>query len=143
MSAFKIDDKVRRLCAGNGRDHHVFYGSINKISAVGEDGALSLYGDKDQTPGWSPSFFELVEDKDSFEPAPQEAGPVRAETVTRTIIVPGRYGCVTVKSETNGSRVQLEIETTCDGLKTWYDADELRAAARVFNSLAEALESQP
>lgn len=64
-------------------------------------------------------------------------GPVR--TVTRKEIVPGVYGAVHVENGANGDRVQLRFVSPCDGLTTWYSADELRAAATVLNELADAL----
>jgi len=70
------------------------------------------------------------------EPAPQEAGPVRTETVTRMVIVPGDYEvyCVTRVHPTG---VNLSIG---GGL---FDASDLRKFARGLVSMAEALEEKP
>lgn len=80
------------------------------------------------------SHWELV--------LPDQALPVH--TVTRQEIIPGNYGRVEVRiagrdgvidSHTNW--VNLRVECSAD-----WNASELRAAARVFVSLAEALEQE-
>lgn len=76
------------------------------------------------------------------EPAPQEAGPVRTETVTRMVIVPGVYGRMRIDLGLKGT-VLLGVEDGIDTQQTHWTARELRALCSLSNSLAEALESQP
>lgn len=59
-------------------------------------------------------------------------GPVVTETVTKTRIVPGVYGAVTVGAYDNKSVVAYI------GM-TFYNADELDAAAAILTQLAEGL----
>jgi len=66
-----------------------------------------------------------------------EAGPVRTETVTRLVIVPGAYDGFSVGASDQG-RVHL-----VQGNQEMFSAPELRALGRLANSLAEALEWQP
>lgn len=86
------------------------------------DGSYDHIAAKAETP------FDLVAE---WVDEPPKALPVR--TVTRTEIVPGQYGSVVIISSGDGF-VDLELD--------WHRhaAPELRAAARVFTSLAEALE---
>lgn len=79
---------------------------------------------------WLPAQFVQ-----EFVPADEK--PVHVETVTRMVIVPGEYGIVNVGSQGYAGRVAVALGR--DGHRP-YDAAELRAAARVFVSLAEALE---
>lgn len=65
--------------------------------------------------------------------------PVR--TVTRKEIVPGTYGPVRV-DRLEGNLVQTSIFPTKSGLATWFDAADLREAARIFTELADALEPE-
>ena len=72
------------------------------------------------------------------EPAPQEAGPVRTETVTTStaVIQEGTYNDLYVAPMDQGW-VHLELRA-----KGWR-AHEIRKIVLHLNSLAEALESQP
>lgn len=84
------------------------------------------------TYGYGEDPFDLIEE---WADTAQESGPVRTETVTRMVIVPGTYGNLVVGVDddpTGFVRVGLGRELM--------NASELRAAARVFVSLAEALE---
>lgn len=76
--------------------------------------------------GWDMDFFLPV--------TPQQAGPVR--TVTRRVIVPGRYGAVVVGEQEKAGTAHL----------VWRHNDlspsELREAARIFNEIADVLEEQ-
>ena len=60
-------------------------------------------------------------------------GPVVTETVTKTRIVPGVYGCIQVGEPTNG-----DVCVSFVG-KIYYTPDELDAAAAVLSALAKGL----
>lgn len=117
---FKVGDKVRRVSGRSFGNQIGYEGVISRI-----DGTWLHF--PDGTRGMS-HRFELV--------AP--TGPVVTETVTKTRIVPGVYGSVTVLSDINGDSVQVLLSNGAD-LKTWYTADELDAAAAVLSALAKGL----
>jgi hypothetical protein len=72
----------------------------------------------------------------SWELVPDEpALPVRTRTVTE--IAPGTYGSILI-SEPGDYAVFIRMHIEDHG--KFYDAAQLRAAARIFTSLAEALE---
>jgi len=109
-----------------GKENGGWYGTIGEESSYRsfkDDGSHIINSELDLIAEWSDEVLS----------------PVRTET--RKVIVPGFYGCVQVKSETNGDRVQLVFQTTCEGLNTWYDAEELRALIPILSQLADALES--
>jgi len=68
-------------------------------------------------------------------------GPVR--TVTRTEIVPGTYGVLSVGTVgASGARIPINFGSSAGG-ERFYDASELRAAATTFIELADALDEVP
>lgn len=120
-SLFKVGDKVRRTFGHNSWHQEGYEGVVSAIRGdelVFPDGTWGLA-----------ERFTLV----------SPIGPVVTETVTKTRIVPGVYGVVQVLSERNGATVQVLLCNTKD-VKTWYTAEELKAAAAVLIQLAGALE---
>ncbi len=71
-------------------------------------------------------------------------GPVRTETVTRKVIVPGTYGRVRVTGTYKATNVTFEFTggeyVTTDVDVVGLNASDFRAAAATFIELAEALE---
>ena len=126
MSKFKVGDRVRRTSNFSQSLGEFFQGSEFKVAVFNDNGGII------DPLGYShgPEYLELV-----------TGLPVR--TVTRTEIVPGHYGRVVVGPHLAGrSRIDVSM-TNPPGDPESLDAAELRAAARVFISLAEALEEKP
>lgn len=85
--------------------------------------------------GWNARFFKLYMAAPVTEAPPQNIGPVRTETVTRKMIVPGTYGRVVV-DDAAPSKAIVYIPYG------WRTATELRAAAATLTQLADALDEQ-
>lgn len=120
MSKFKAGDKVR-LRDGESYGNLLTEGREFIVGHV--DDQYIWFPDGPDGP-WKASRFELVED------APSNPSPVRK--VTRTEIVPGDYDGVQVTDE---APLGLFIE-----YRKYADLTNLRAAARIFNEIADALE---
>lgn len=117
MTKFKVGDRVRCLSHG-GSGFRV--GDVYVVSAVtdGYDGGrirveIDSLGSRGN--GWAARHFEL-------------ANPSPVRTVTRREIVPGMYGDVEIGS----------CEVSYD---SYFDAASLRDAARIFNEIADVLDS--
>jgi len=123
MAKFKVGDRVRCLreshmgtmhAGESGKEYTVYRASGSSIWLEG------FLGD----PGSDPSRFELV--------TPATASPIR--TVTKREIVDGNSGIFSITA----NRLQGDcIGVTSDG---WLRATELRAAATLFNELADVLD---
>lgn len=75
-------------------------------------------------------------------------GPVRTETVTRKVIVPGRYGRLKVFRPGDGPHAQVQVAFVGTYSTEPMNGEamgpvDLRAAAATFIELADALEQQP
>lgn len=120
MGKFKVGDRVRCIES---------YASEEQFKAGDEFVVSHVYGDnisveRDSSGnpnGWLACKFELANDS-----------PIR--TVTRREIVPGVYGEVTVERIPFSG---FEISYSSYG-----NAHKLRAAARIFNEIADVLEEQ-
>lgn len=93
---------------------------------------------------WKDDGSPLYSDKEYVDSptlvAEWTEGPVRTETVTTRRIVPGVYGIVRIKNGRNGNAVDVWLNgSEATGFAHWYTADELDAAARTLQQLAEAL----
>lgn len=143
MSNFKVGDHVRDISG-----HHKIWNIANPpegtIVGLDDGGFWHIeWGNELMGPyNWEDDEIELVPDEPAL--------PVRTRTVVE--IVPGTYGRVNVrealyKSDRDNGDVSV-LFSDRDGrlntheLRTLLNASELRAAARVFVSLAEALEEQ-
>jgi len=97
----------------------------------------SCHSDTGKYLGGDPSLDIVYE---WSEPAPQEAGPVRTETVTRMVIVPGVYDSLLVGGVMNGT-VYLRMHFGDEGRK--YSAEQIEALLPYLTSIAKALRDQP
>lgn len=124
MSKFKVGDRVRRVSNFSASLGEYFNGTPFLVQAVNDRGAVV-----DPTGGsHSAEFLE-----------PDVDLPVRTRTVTE--IVPGEYGPVSVRRYERDADDHVRVSLfNQDEMYRALDAAELRAAARVFVSLAEALE---
>jgi len=131
MSKFNVGDEVYRYRDLTDSLNKYFRGWPFKIAAVNLGGTSII----DPEAGCHSAEYLL------HVAETQEAGPVRTETVTRKVIVPGVYGRAEVDSVYDGG-VNLKFRTTfgsSSGIWT-FSASELRSLGRLAISLAEALE---
>lgn len=126
MGKFKVGDRVRRITRDNpGSKTRMNVGDEGEVIALDTIDWISVAG-YEKLGGQNPIYFELV----SPEPAPS---PIR--TITRREIVPGVYGIVDVGSVgISGAKVPVVVD---EGFVT---APDLRAAATLFNELADVLD---
>ncbi len=123
MAIFKVGDRVRRIKhSGKITNCPVGFETIVEDFLGYGNGFWYRGADGSRQNSTTPTDWELV-----------ETGPVR--TVTRKEIVPGVYGVVRVYG--TGSR-GVNVDIT--GNYSHKSSDELRAAASVFNELADALD---
>lgn len=124
MAKFKVGDTFRRIVPGNSPELHASH-MVGYTAKV-----VSLNGNS-VTDEWftqhSVDRIELV------TPADSPATAIR--TVTRREIVPGTYGAIELDSVSpDGSSVFVETAHVSMG------ASDLRAAAKLFNEIADVLE---
>lgn len=121
MSKFKVGDMARNV---SDRDRSLTIGKEYTVTGVDRAGKIEFLDDEGDHRTRLP---------EGFEPFP--ALPVRTRTVTE--IVPGTYGRILINDPGDGlAFIRMHMDDNGHN----YTAAELRAAARVFVSLAEALE---
>lgn len=134
MGKFKVGDKVRVL------RHRNFYGHDVEGYGISPGTVITLKG-VDTTVSSDKFTMFSVDDlgdgfswlirSDDIEPVNDDS-PIR--TVTRREIVPGKYGVIRIDQGVRGPVLDL--------WKANPDAEELRAAARIFNEIADVLDEQ-
>src|SRR5215217_3106035 len=123
MTKFIVGDRVRDVSG-----HYKTYG-LDKSPI----GTLVSWDDPHWRISWDVDIGAVAWSDDQIELA--QDGPVRTETVTRHVIVPGDYQVYAV-SRVHETGVNLSVS---DGL---YDAKALRQFARGLVSMAEVLEQK-
>ena len=124
--SFKVGDRVRIVGTNS------LLGDVTGISASDTTIYVRPLGDY-MSYGYCRASLEHVE---LVQPA-SPPSPVRTKTVKE--IVPGRYGRIEIADAE--SRVYADVPRVFVECIGWFNASELREAARIFIELADALEA--
>lgn len=128
---FKAGDLVE--CLGDVLDQFTkgkIYTVADRVSPENDAVPVVMDDRGGMSNGWNARFF-----KPHLAAIVHEDGPVRTETVTRKVIVPGTYGRVVVDDATP---TRATIYVAYNSLT----AAEIRAAAATLTQLADALDEQ-
>lgn len=126
---FKKGDKIRRISGENSTTPIGFEGEISKVNWDENEWEYLFVGG-----GWG---YERGPEGLNWALVEQPTGPVVTETVTKTRIVPGTYGKVSV-GEIDVDHENKFVKVQLIG-SVWINADELDAAAAVLSALARGL----